>query len=668
MKKILFIVCSLFSLSTISTMCWALPDCVGSFNATTWDNCFGSFKWTSGDYVGDKYVGDFKNGKMHGQGTYTFASGSKYVGQFKDGKNHGYGTYTYANGDKYVGEYKNGMRHGRGTSTFASGSKYVGDFINDKRYGQGIYTYLNGDIYRGGYKDDEKNGHGIYTYADGGKEVGAWENGKLNGYAVIYGADGSIDQEGIFKDDVFQYAQNRSSNSWAIPDCNPSASVWDNCLGTYEWNSGDNKGDKYVGEWKNNEINGQGTYYFLADNNSKGDKYEGEFRNGVFQGQGTYTFSSGHKYTGEFRDGERNGKGISTYYYPHKSAGYKYVGDFKDGKRHGQGTSSWGEGPHKGDKYVGEHRYGKMHGQGTYYWADGRKEVGEFKNGSLNGYAVKYNSDGTILKKGIFKDDVFQYSEKNPSGKNNKKTPKNTVRENTFKRSYNNEPDIFKVASGTGFFVSVDGHIITNQHVIDSCKQVKVHLKGEILDVIKIAEDKANDLALLKVSSKPKHVFPLSNESPYPTQEILVAGYPFGDNISSTLKFTQGIVSSIAGIDNNYSQIQIDAALQPGNSGGPILDDKGNVVGVAVAKLSLKKILKDYGVIPENTNFGVKSSVVKNLLEGNGIILNQPKNLNVSRRELSRVVSSGTVFLSCWMTMAQMEKVKTRKLLFTNFD
>ena len=65
-------------------------------------------------------------------------------------------------------------------------------------------------------------------------------------------------------------------------------------------------------------------------------------------------------------------------------------------------------------------------------------------------------------------------------------------------------------------------------------------------------------------------------------QEIIVTGYPFGDAISSSIKFTQGIVSSMSGIGDNYSQIQIDAALQPGNSGGPIVDEFGNVVAMAV--------------------------------------------------------------------------------------
>ena len=84
-------------------------------------------------------------------------------------------------------------------------------------------------------------------------------------------------------------------------------------------------------------------------------------------------------------------------------------------------------------------------------------------------------------------------------------------------------------------------------------------------------------------------MFALSQESPFPLQDIIVAGYPFGDRVSSTLKFTQGIVSSIAGLSNDYSQIQIDAALQPGNSGGPIMDEFGNIVAVAVAKLEPKE-------------------------------------------------------------------------------
>ena len=226
----------------------------------------------------------------------------------------------------------------------------------------------------------------------------------------------------------------------------------------------------------------------------------------------------------------------------------------------------------------------------------------------------------------------------------------------------------FKVASGTGFYVSNGGHVITNHHVIDGCKDIKVHSKGETLKTVKIADDRQNDLALLKVSQQPSHVFPISSEGPYPLQDIVVAGFPFGDRVSSSLKFTKGIVSSLSGIGNNYSEIQIDAAIQPGNSGGPIMDEYGNIIAVAVAKLDMKKILKDYGVIPENTNFGIKASAVKNLLEGNAVSFKKPNTEVLPKQELSRVATDGTVFLSCWMTVAQIEDIKNRKVLFTDLQ
>ena len=228
--------------------------------------------------------------------------------------------------------------------------------------------------------------------------------------------------------------------------------------------------------------------------------------------------------------------------------------------------------------------------------------------------------------------------------------------------------DTYKVASGSGFYVSDQGHIITNHHVIDGCKDMKVHSKGKVLETIKIADDARNDLALLKIEETPAHVFALSQKSPFPLQDIIVAGYPFGDRVSSTLKFTQGIVSSIAGLSNDYSQIQIDAALQPGNSGGPIMDEFGNIVAVAVAKLSLKKILKDYGVVPENTNFGVKASAVKNLMEGNGVPFKAPNTEVITKQDLSRIAMDGTVFLSCWMTTAQIEKIRSTKVLFEDME
>ncbi len=103
-----------------------------------------------------EYKGNYKDGKYHGQGTYTWDDGDKYEGEWKQGKKHGYGIYTHFNGVKYVGEWKQGKKHGHGSYTWDDGEKYVGE-----------------------WKQDKKHGHGIYTYADGEKSVGEWKDGEL---------------------------------------------------------------------------------------------------------------------------------------------------------------------------------------------------------------------------------------------------------------------------------------------------------------------------------------------------------------------------------------------------------------------------------------------------------------------------------------------------------
>ena len=98
-----------------------ISECRGP-NSSNWTDCFGTYAWSDGD----KYVGEWKNGKQHGQGTYTWASGDKYVGEYKDGKEHGQGTYTWADGNKYVGEWKDEKFHGQGTFTLSDGTVYKG--------------------------------------------------------------------------------------------------------------------------------------------------------------------------------------------------------------------------------------------------------------------------------------------------------------------------------------------------------------------------------------------------------------------------------------------------------------------------------------------------------------------------------------------------------------
>ncbi|MDB2369635.1 transglycosylase domain-containing protein [Planktomarina temperata] len=134
---------------------------------------------------GDKYVGEWKDGKLNGQGTYTHHNGDKYVGEWKDGKSNGQATYTYHNGDQYIGEYKDDKKNGQGTYTHASGAKYVGEWTNGKQNGRGTYAYDNGDQYIGQWKDGKPNGQGTRTYADGRIESGIWRDNVLEAGKLV---------------------------------------------------------------------------------------------------------------------------------------------------------------------------------------------------------------------------------------------------------------------------------------------------------------------------------------------------------------------------------------------------------------------------------------------------------------------------------------------------
>ena len=89
-------------------------------------------------------------------------------------------------------------------------------------------------------------------------------------------------------------------------------------------------------------------------------------------------------------------------------------------------------------------------------------------------------------------------------------------------------------------------------------------------------------------------------------------------------------------------------------------------MGVAVAKLDLKKVIEHFGTIAENTNFGIKANIVSNLLASNNITPGVPNTKAVSKSKLGKAVSNATYYLSCWMTMAQIEKMQSQKVIFSD--
>jgi S1-C subfamily serine protease len=221
---------------------------------------------------------------------------------------------------------------------------------------------------------------------------------------------------------------------------------------------------------------------------------------------------------------------------------------------------------------------------------------------------------------------------------------------------------IIAAASGTGFFVSAVGHIVTNNHVIDGCDLVKTSFNGNQINSKVLSVDKANDLAILKTEIKPNYIYSVSDEDVELLEDIIIAGYPLGKQVSAAIKTSKGSVTALAGFQDNYSEFQTDAALNSGNSGGPIMNQKGNVVGVAVAAFGKKE-----GV--ESFNFGIKSSTLRTFAKANGISFLPPNRRELSNKELGQLITNGTVYLECHMTVAKikqmMSEANNRKAFFT---
>ena len=194
--------------------------------------------------------------------------------------------------------------------------------------------------------------------------------------------------------------------------------------------------------------------------------------------------------------------------------------------------------------------------------------------------------------------------------------------------------------SGTGFFVDNKGHIITNYHVVAPCdNKQKIIYNNKELSTKLIAKDKHLDLALLRVNVNNKHFIKITNKPIRKLQPIIAAGYPGGKALSDDLKFTSGIISSLKGIDDNSSQIQIDAALNLGNSGGPIVDNRsGELVGVAVS------ILRNE--IVEGINFGIKVSQVRDFLYANKIDTKKISK-KYKGKNLNTILENSTLYVFC---------------------
>ncbi|TNE64087.1 MAG: peptidase C14 caspase catalytic subunit p20 [Bacteroidetes bacterium] len=266
---------------------------------------------------------------VNGRGTFVYPSGAKYIGDFKNGEIHGVGVCYYTDGSKYSGEWKNRYPDGKGTKTYSDGTKRTGGWLKGKpvdENGNLLEEYIAGkeeeqeddgtNIQSGCLSGDCKNGGGIFAYPDGSKYEGNFINSKFDGNGTFYFANG----------------------------------------------------DRYVGNFKENYPHGSGTRYHANGTVESGDWREGEFigssliesgQIGCIQGDcdngnGSYIFKEGSaKYVGDFQNGQPDGFGICSY-----ANGDRYRGEWAEGAFMGKGTLYL----HDGTEVAGYWRAGEFVG------------------------------------------------------------------------------------------------------------------------------------------------------------------------------------------------------------------------------------------------------------------------------------------------------------------
>ncbi len=186
--------------------------------------------------------------------------------------------------------------------------------------------------------------------------------------------------------------------------------------------------------------------------------------------------------------------------------------------------------------------------------------------------------------------------------------------------------------SGSGFLISEEGYILTNFHVIDGTKSITI--KGvngnpnSSLSASIVLKDEANDLALLKLDDRillDSIKYSIKKEQADVGQIAYVLGYPMPTTMGSEIKLTNGLVSSKSGYEGNINSYQISAAVQGGNSGGPVFDDKGNIIAIVNAK----------HLDAENVTYAIKSKYLFDLIESSNTKINIHTTSKISNKSLA---------------------------------
>jgi len=194
--------------------------------------------------------------------------------------------------------------------------------------------------------------------------------------------------------------------------------------------------------------------------------------------------------------------------------------------------------------------------------------------------------------------------------------------------------------TGTGFFITDDGYLISNYHVVKEATKVRLVTSTGTIDAKVVQVDAANDLALLKVDGKFSPLPIAASRSAHLGGTVATIGFPDPSLQGFSPKLAKGEIASLSGAGDDPRYFQISVPVQPGNSGGALVNERGNVIGIVSAKLDASVALAASGALPENVNYAVKSSLLLSFLDSVPEVASKLKEPNIKDEKFEDVVKS----------------------------